>query len=51
MVDAKTISSSAAQQVFPFGTLGDITDSPVTGLWQSWACGRVRFIMPPLWKK
>jgi len=36
---------AAAQQVYPFGTLGDTVNSPVHGLWQSWVCGRVRFIM------
>lgn len=36
---------AAAQQVFPFGTLGDTVNSPVHGLWQAWTAGRVRFIM------
>lgn len=36
---------AAAQQVYPMATLGDTVNSPVHGLWQSWVCGRVRFIM------
>jgi alkaline phosphatase D len=36
---------AAAQQVFPFGTLGDTTNSPVHGLYQAWVVGRIRFIM------
>ena len=36
---------AAAQQVFPFGTLGDQTNSPAHGLYQTWVAGRVRFIM------
>ena len=39
------VNIAAAQQVYPFGTLGDTTNSPVHGLWQSWVCGRIRFIM------
>ena len=39
------VNITAAQQVYPFGTLGDTTNSPVHGLWQSWVCGRIRFIM------
>jgi len=33
-----------AQLRFSFGTLGD-SRSPLVGLYQSWVCGRVRFIM------
>lgn len=36
---------AAAQQVFPFGTLGDTVNTPVHGLYQAWVVGRVRFIM------
>jgi phosphodiesterase/alkaline phosphatase D-like protein len=36
---------AAAQQVFPFGPLGDQTNNPVHGLYQTWVVGRVRFIM------
>jgi len=36
---------AAAQEAFPFGTLGDTANSPVHSLCQSWVCGRVRFIM------
>ena len=36
---------AAAQQVFPFGTLGDTVNTPPHGLYQSWVVGRVRFIM------
>lgn len=39
------VNIAAAQRVFPFGTLGDIVNTPVHGLWQSWTAGRVRFIM------
>jgi hypothetical protein len=39
------VNITAAQQVYPFGTLGDTADSPVHGLWQAWTIGRVRFIM------
>lgn len=35
---------AAAQQVFPFGTLGDTASTP-RGLYQAWTAGRVRFIM------
>jgi len=35
---------AAAQQVFPFGTLGDTAATP-RGLYQAWTVGRVRFIM------
>jgi len=41
---ATTINIQAATEVFPFGTLGD-SRSPLVGLYQSWVCGRVRFIM------
>lgn len=36
---------AAAQQVFPYGTLGDTVNTPVHGLYQTWVAGRVRFIM------
>lgn len=36
---------AAAQEVFPFGTLGDTVNSPPHGLYQAWVAGRVRFIM------
>lgn len=36
---------AAAQQVFPFGVLGDTVNTPVHGLYQAWTAGRVRFIM------
>jgi hypothetical protein len=39
------VNIAAAQQVFPFGTLGDTSNSPVHGLWQAWVVGRIRFIM------
>jgi hypothetical protein len=35
---------AAAQQVFPFGTLGD-AGVPPRGLYQSWVAGRIRYIM------
>lgn len=39
------VNITAAQQVFPFGTLGDISGSdPPIGLWQAWTAGRIRFI-------
>jgi PhoD-like phosphatase len=39
------VNIAAAQQVYPFGTLGDTADSPVHGLYQAWVIGRIRFIM------
>ena len=36
---------AAAQEIFPFGTLGDTVNTPVHGLYQAWVAGRVRFIM------
>jgi hypothetical protein len=39
------VNIAAAQRVFPFGTLGDVVNTPVHGLWQSWTIGRIRFIM------
>jgi len=36
---------AAYEQVFPYGTLGDTTNSPVHGRYQSWVVGRIRFIM------
>lgn len=39
------VNIQAAQQVFPFGTLGDTTNTPPHGLYQAWVVGRVRFIM------
>lgn len=36
---------AAAQEAFPFGTLGDTVNSPVHSLAQTWVAGRVRFIM------
>ena len=43
------VNISAALEVFPWATLGDISgSSPPVGLWQAWTAGRVRFIMPDI---